>query len=176
MTRRFDRTDDGGRIYLLSLCAIDHLDFRRPGAHSYEQLLLVVDALGLGPAARADVFRRCVFNVAAVNRDDHTRNTAFLCSSDCEWSLAPAFDLTHSYRVDSMWVARQQMSVNGRTGGISRADLEVVGDRFAVPGYRKVVGEVLDAVGRWAEFADSAGVSLQRAASIRHDIAEFTSR
>ena len=175
MTRRFDRTDDGGRLHLASLCALAHLNFRRPGAHSYEQLL-TVDALDLGPAARAEVFRRCVFNIAAVNRDDHTKNTAFLCTPDGDWSLAPAFDLTHSYRLDSVWVAKHQMSVNGRSEGITRADLEKVGDRFAVPGYRELLREVLAAIERWEEFADSAGVSEPRVASIRRDMDAFAPR
>ena len=176
LTRRFDRTDDGGRLHVLSLCGMDHLDFRRPGAHSYEQLLMVVESLGLGPDAAAEVFRRCVFNVAAVNRDDHTRNVAFCCTPDGEWSLAPAFDLTHSYRVDSVWVAHHQMSVNGRTEGIERDDLEEMGDRFAVPGYRGIIDEVLAAVAAWEVFADDAGVPDDRVTAIRSDMAAFAPR
>lgn len=173
LTRRFDRTSDNERIHLISLCALAHLDFRQPGAHSYEQLLIAVDELDLGAEARAEVFRRCAFNVAAVNRDDHTKNTAFLCTADGEWSLAPAFDLTHSYRVDSAWVARHQMSVNGRTEGISRADLNAVADRFAVPGARDAIARVIAAVDRWEEFAGIAGVSEARAAEIRGDMDRF---
>ena len=117
-----------------------------------------------------------MFNVAAVNRDDHTRNVAFCCTPDGVWSLAPAFDLTHSYRVDSVWVARHQMSVNGRTEGIERADLEEMGDRFAVPGYRAIIDEVLVAVAAWEEFADDAGVADDRIAAIRSDMEAFAPR
>jgi serine/threonine-protein kinase HipA len=34
MTRRFDRTSDGGKIHMLSLGAIAHFDFNNPAAHS----------------------------------------------------------------------------------------------------------------------------------------------
>jgi len=173
LTRRFDRGDDGGRIHMLSLCGLEHLDFRSPGANSYEQLLLAIDGLRLGSDATAEAFRRCVFNVAAVNRDDHTKNTAFCCTPEGEWSLSPAFDLTHSYRVDSVWVARHQMSVNGKTEGITRADLEAVGDRFAVPGYKAITGEVLDAVADWETHAAAAEVPEQRVAEIRGHMDEF---
>lgn len=176
LTRRFDRTADDQRIHVLSLCGLDHLDFRRPGAHSYEQLLLVIDRLGLGADARAEAFRRCVFNVAAVNRDDHTKNVAFCCTPEGEWSLSPAFDLTHSYRVDSVWVARHQMSVNGRVEGITRADLETMADRFAVPGYRAIVDEVLGAVADWEQFAAEADVPEQQVARIRADMEAFAPR
>lgn len=173
LTRRFDRTEDDGRVHVLSLCGLDHLDFRRPGASSYEQLLLVVEALDLGPDVAAEVFRRCVFNVAAVNRDDHTKNVAFCCTPDGHWSLAPAFDLTHAYRVDSIWVARHQMTINGKTEGITRADLEAVGDRFAVPGYKAIIGVVMEAVAAWEHFAAEAGVQEHRVASIRADMDAF---
>ena len=50
MTRRFDRTAERGRVHLPSLCALAHLDYRLPGAHSYDQYLQTSPRLGLGPA------------------------------------------------------------------------------------------------------------------------------
>src|SRR6202034_97097 len=74
MTRRFDRLEDGRRVHAQSLCALGHLDFRLVGAHDYAQLFDIVDRLDLGPEAVAESFRRMVFNVAAANCDDHTKN------------------------------------------------------------------------------------------------------
>lgn len=173
LTKRFDRVDGNERLHMLSLCALDHLSFRQPGAHSYEQLLLVADRLELGASARAEILRRCVFNVAAVNRDDHTKNTAFLCTQNGAWSLAPAFDVTHSYRTDSQWVARHQMSINGKTENITKADFKEVGDRFNVPGYKAIIGEVLEAVNHWTAHAESAEVSDTSIKSVAADMAAF---
>ena len=78
MTRRFDRLDDRTKVHIQSLCALAHLDFRRVGAHDYAQLFDIAERLGLGPEAHAQVFRRMVFNVAAANCDDHTRNFSFV--------------------------------------------------------------------------------------------------
>lgn len=42
-----------------------------------------------------------VFNVLAVNNDDHTKNFLFLLREGGRWELAPAYDITHAYRPDS---------------------------------------------------------------------------
>nr|WP_284309374.1 HipA domain-containing protein [Hydrogenophaga electricum] len=74
-------------------------------------------------AALAQILRRRVFNVLAVNNDDHTKNFLFLLREGGRWELARAHDITHAYRPDSEWVREHQMSVNGRFVGITRADV-----------------------------------------------------
>ena len=105
MTRRFDRGEFGERHHVLSLCAMAHLDFNMTGVHSYDQYLQTVRALDLGPDALQQAYRRMVFNVMAVNRDDHTKNFAFLRRESGDWELAPAFDVTHAYNPRSRWIA-----------------------------------------------------------------------
>lgn len=94
MTRRFDRLSDGGKLHAQSLCALAHYDFNNPGAHAYEQALLVIPQLGLGMGAIEQQFRRMVFNVIARNQDDLVKNIVFLMGRDGRWSLSPAFDTT----------------------------------------------------------------------------------
>lgn len=158
LTQRFDRGPNGERHHLLSLCALDHLDFNLNGAHSYDQYLNAVRRLGLGPDALAQAFRRMVFNVVAVNRDDHTKNLAFLLREGGRWELAPAFDVTHAHNSAGGWTQRHQMRINGKVEQITRADLHAVGDRHDVPGYRRIVREVVDVVAHWPQFAAEAGV------------------
>ena len=161
LSKRFDR-DEGTRVHLQSLCAMRGLDFRLVGTHDYGQYLATIADLGLGADALAEGFRRAAFNVFAYNRDDHTKNVAFLMDADGRWRLAPAFDLTFSFRPDSPWVARHQMGVDGVFADPTRQDLERLGDRWAVPGIRGILAEVADAVARWREFADEAGVEAAR--------------
>ena len=47
MTRRFDRTDKGGKIHMLSLGAMAHFDYKEPRAYSYEQALQTIRRLDL---------------------------------------------------------------------------------------------------------------------------------
>lgn len=171
MTRRFDRGDTGERIHMQSLCAIAGLDFNLAGANSYSQYFQVIEDLHLGLAAREQAFRRLVFNVAAMNRDDHTKNLAFLLPEQGEWQLAPAFDITHAHNPSGQWTSRHQMSVNGKREGIGLVDLFELADRFQVPGYRGVAAEVSEAVSRWPDFAAQAGVDGTTILAIADDLA-----
>jgi serine/threonine-protein kinase HipA len=173
LTRRFDRGVDGNRIHMLSLSAMANLDHRAVGAHSYDQYLATVTELDLTPEELHQAYRRVVFNVMAVNRDDHTKNFSFLLTPSDGWTLAPAFDVTHAYRRDSQWTSRHNLSVNGKTDGISVADLEAVGERQAVPGYRRAIREVRAAVDDWRHFASVAEVDEISAGAIAIDMMDL---
>ena len=84
MTRRFDRGPGGRRHHMISLCALAQLDYNMIATHSYDQYLQTVVALGLGPEALGQAFRRMVFNVMAANCDDHTKNFAFVRPEDSD--------------------------------------------------------------------------------------------
>jgi serine/threonine-protein kinase HipA len=174
MTRRFDRGPSGEKVHAQTLCAMAHLDFRQIGAHDYAQLFLHIEQLGLGPQTRAEAFRRMVFNVAAANCDDHTKNFSFLLPQGGRWRLSPAYDVTHAHAPGSRWTRQHLMAVNGRTTGITRADVREVGDRFGVPGASGIIEQVLDAVAKWSTFADQAGVPEATTDHISRDI-EFWS-
>ncbi|HET7369559.1 MAG TPA: type II toxin-antitoxin system HipA family toxin [Gammaproteobacteria bacterium] len=168
MTRRFDRTDSGDRLHMLSLSGVAHLDFNQAGAHGYEQAFQVIERLQLGKDAIEEQFRRMVFNVAARNQDDHTKNIAFLMDRRGRWSLSPAFDLNFAYSPSGQWTRRHQMSINGKRENITRGDLLAVADRFRItlPRANKFIDQVADAVARWPEFAGGAGIDGPRAAGI----------
>lgn len=161
MTRRFDRTDDGGKLHMQSLCALAHFDFNQAGAHSYEQALLVIRQLGLPMQAREQQFRRMAFNIIARNQDDHVKNIAFLMDRRGQWSLSPAFDVTYSYNPQGAWTATHQMSMNGKRDGFTLDDFIACGRNAGLKRGRAetMLAEVSDVVARWPEFADRAGVA-----------------
>jgi serine/threonine-protein kinase HipA len=163
MSRRFDRLETGGKLHMQSLGALAHFDFNLAGAHSYEQALLTIRQLNLGMDALEEQFRRMVFNIVARNQDDHVKNIAFLMDRSGNWSLSPAFDLTHSFNPAGKWTATHQMSINGKRDGFTMEDLDACARTAGMKRGRAktILGEVLDAVSRWREFADEAGVSPQ---------------
>jgi serine/threonine-protein kinase HipA len=158
MTKRFDRGPAGERLHVISLCALAHLDYNLRATHSYDQYLQSVSALGLDGDELAQAYRRMVFNVMAVNNDDHAKNFAFLRRADSDWRLSPAYDVMYAYNPANEWISRHLMSVDGKFEGIAIEDLYAVGERNDVPGYRRVVREVRAAVARWADFAEEAEV------------------
>jgi serine/threonine-protein kinase HipA len=175
MTRRFDRTPDGTKVHTQTLCALGQLDFRQIGAHDYTQLFLLGRQLGVPADARTEIFRRMVFNVAAANCDDHTKNFSFLLPQGDRWRLSPAYDVTHAHSATSRWTRQHLMAVNGRATAITRADVVEVGDRFAVPRISDTIEQILDSVTKWATFASEAGVPGSIARSVARDIAAWSS-
>jgi serine/threonine-protein kinase HipA len=170
MTRRFDRTDDGRKLHMLSLGALAHLDFNAPGAHGYEQALLAIRRLGLSMDAVEEQFRRMVFNVLARNQDDHVKNIAFLMNQSGQWELSPAFDVVFAHNPSGEWTATHQMTVNGKRDAITRADLEEVARTASMKRGRAAAihDEVHAAVSRWQDFAAAAGVEERRAERVRN--------
>ncbi len=168
MTRRFDR-QNGSKQHIQTLCAMQHLDFKQRGTHNYNQYFQAIAALKLPETALEEGFRRMVFNVLAANCDDHTKNLSFLMDESGKWQLAPAYDVTHAYNPKGEWTYQHLMSVNGKFQDITRADLEAVGDRFLIPGYRRIIKSVSEAVGRWPEFAGAAGLPPAEIQRVRED-------
>ncbi|GAA4666197.1 type II toxin-antitoxin system HipA family toxin [Frondihabitans cladoniiphilus] len=164
MTKRYDRSPSG-KIHALTLCGLTHLDFRQRQTHDYSQYFEALAALGLGPSAREQAFRRMVFNVVAANCDDHTKNFSFLLPGlDSGWELAPAYDVTFAYNPSGQWTYQHLMGVDGAFRDITRADVMRVADRHRVPRAHAVVDEVLEAVAGWRGFAAAAGVAPASAA------------
>ncbi len=160
MTRRFDRGADGSKRHMQSLAALAHLDFNRPGAHSYEQAFLIMRRLGLSTPAVEQMFRRMVFNVVARNQDDHVKNIAFLMDRAGHWQLAPAFDVTYAYRPGSPWTERHQMTMNDRRDDFTLADFQACGRTALLPRGRaiRVVEDVREVVAKWEDYARRVGV------------------
>jgi serine/threonine-protein kinase HipA len=166
MTRRFDRAIDNRKIHMQSLCGLAHLDYQMPGSYGYEQAFSVIQRLGLGYPVLSEMFRRMVFNIAARNQDDHTRNIAFLMNDKGEWSLAPAFDVMWAYNPEGVWTSLHQMSVRGKRDGFSHSDLMAVAEEFGIRDGEEIIQHVLRAVGQWPEYAIRAGVPPKRIAQI----------
>jgi serine/threonine-protein kinase HipA len=170
MTKRFDRGPGDERLHAQSLCALAHLDYSLVRTHSYSSYFLTADALGLGSEVRQQLLRRVALNVMAVNRDDHTKNFAFLLPDRGAWRLAPAFDVTHANWTGA-WTAAHQMSVNGKFVDIAMDDLRALGDLHGVPGIETALREVADAVRAWPEAAAEAGLDDPTTERIAADIA-----
>jgi serine/threonine-protein kinase HipA len=166
MTRRFDRTPEGGRLHLQTLCALAHLDFNDPLAHTYEQAFAVARELRVPYPDLAELYRRMVFNAAARNQDDHTKNLAFLMHPTGEWRLAPAYDMIWAYNPDGRWTHRHQMSMNGKRDGMTRADLLAVAANVGVKKPEAIIEQVAASLAAWERHAAMAGVADRQAARV----------
>ncbi|MBU1082671.1 MAG: type II toxin-antitoxin system HipA family toxin [Spirochaetes bacterium] len=159
MTKRFDRVN-GKKLHMQSLGAIAHIDYNVPGLYSYEMAALTAKRLGLPNSDIEQFYRRMVFNVLAVNQDDHVKNISFLMDRNGVWSLSPAYDITFASDSGNRWLQAHQMTINGKKSNISMDDMITSGQNMDLKTYKckKIIEEVNDAVKEWQTIAHSVGI------------------
>lgn len=158
LTRRFDRTREGDKIHVHSLCGMLGLDYHQVGQYSYEQYFMAARKLGLGQDALEEIFRRMVFNVLAHNCDDHTKNFSFMMNQSGHWSLSPAFDLCYSYDSSNEWVNGHNMRINNKRINITYDDLMVVGKKFNIKRSFKIFDKIKSVVDDFVTYANQYDV------------------
>lgn len=160
-TRRFDRENDTGRkIHMHTLGGMAHFDFNDPGANSYEQAAQIMRKIKLPQSDIEQLYKRMVFNEMAKNYDDHVKNISFLMDRNGVWRLAPAYDMTFSYRTDSIWTSKHQMQINGKRDDLTVDDLRTCGRNMDISDKRikEIIGNVVEVVRNWTKYAECAGV------------------
>ncbi len=153
MTRRFDRTPEGKKVFVQSLGALAHFDYYESGHYSYEQLFMTMKQLGMSMPDIEEQFRRVVFNVVGCNQDDHVKNFGFIMNADGSWRIAPAYDLCHAE--GSAFTRFHQLSINGKTTGFEMADLKHLAEYAGLPRNREkvVVERTVQAFRGWTTIA-----------------------
>lgn len=167
MTKRFDRGPKNSKIHMQTLCAIDHIDYRKKGTNSYEQLFMAIRRLDLGHDAEVEAFRRMTFNVMGKNCDDHSKNFSFLLPRGGSWRLSPAYDVTFAHNPDGEWTKEHLMSINGKFKEFRAKDLLTLADRFGIGEAESVISEVKKAIKAWPEFGKKAALQQDEIKKIK---------
>jgi serine/threonine-protein kinase HipA len=163
-TKRFDRTNGGGRIHMVSLCGA----LEAPSgitAIGYDTFLRATMAITRNAIDVEAVFLRMIFNILACNRDDHSRQHAFLQDTQGNWRLAPAYDLTFSHGPGS----EHELDVDGEAPRPTRSHVLKLAKRHGVATQKidAMIDAVRSALAEWEHLAKQTGVS----ATSRTDIA-----
>jgi serine/threonine-protein kinase HipA len=151
-SRRFDRRD-GHRVHLHTLSGLLHAPHTYPSL-TYRDLLLATRRLTRNEADVSEMFRRACFNVFAHNRDDHTKNFAFLMSEDGRWRVSPAYDLTLSSGPGGEHTLL--VGGEGRSPGVEH--LQELAAESGIKRPRRIIDEVRTALSGFRRFAADAGL------------------
>lgn len=166
-TKRFDRNQNK-RIHLISAAGMFHDDYEHSqldyGTLIQETSLLINDY-----RATEQQFRRAVFNVFAHNRDDHSKNFAFLRDETGDWSLSPAFDLTFSS--SSYGMHSTTCAGNGLNPGMK--ELMSLAEHFSIRNSEKIIEEVKSVIKNWEFFANECAVTSATSKSISKRLKEI---
>lgn len=101
------------------------------------------------------MYRRMVFNVVAMNQDDHTKNISFLMDKTGKWRLSPAYDISWAYNPNGEWTSQHQMSINNKWTDITMNDLLTVASSMNIKKPREIIEKIIDVVVRWPDYASS---------------------
>src|SRR5260370_619970 len=165
MVKRFDRVGNR-RLHLHSLAGLHHVDYNIPGQFSYEQFLRTILELKLGYPALEEGFRRAVFNIVAVNQDDHVKNISFLMDQHGVWRLAPAYDVT--YARGAGFTRTHQMTLNNKSDGFTSDDLLSLGLSMRIKRNGvDIVDRIVRVMGKWDAYARAANVPADEIARIQ---------
>jgi serine/threonine-protein kinase HipA len=154
VTRRFDRTPDGRRLYASALTLVGRST--SDDADYIEMAQAIADHVAPDQIAEdlAQLYRRMAFNVLAGNRDDHLLNHGFLRQAR-GWLLAPAFDLNPAREM-----REHATAVNGRAVAPTATDVLDVRSFFRLSerAARIIIDEVAGVLTGWRAAAMAAGI------------------
>ncbi len=144
--KRFDREGDQ-RIHMLSLSGHLYATHLAPSL-GYDTLMAATLRLTQSVQEVAQAFRWMVFNAVMHNRDDHSKNFAFLHHHG-RWHLSPAYDLTFSPGIGG----QHSTDIHG-SGHPQRSDALAVGRSAGLADPGTIIDEVVEAAGAWTRLAD----------------------
>jgi len=157
LSKRFDRPGETRR-HIHTYSGMTHTLVR--SGLEYGELMDLTRVITGSETEVEEIFRRACFNVLAGNDDDHAKNHAFLMKPDGSWTVSPAYDLTRTSNplVSGMRAA----SVDGKSVGVTRSDLQRLGESQGVRQITQTIERVVSAVNDWPQFAQKAGLSQHR--------------
>lgn len=147
-TKRFDRSrrETGAKkIHMLTAAALLELDFKEPSL-DYHSLMKLTKILTRDRKEDVEnLYRRMCFNVFAHNRDDHSKNFAYLYQESARsWRLSPAYDLTFS----NTYYGEHTTTVdgNGKDPGLSELIAVGTGAGMSRQTCRRIAEEIRECV------------------------------
>lgn len=154
-TKRFDRYKKE-KLHMISAAGLTHDNYRM-GNLDYGHIMKAAFHLEKDIRAAEKVFRMAVFNVLTHNRDDHSKNFAFLMNEQGKWQFAPAYDLTFSNSSHG-W---HSTMVAGESQSPKRNDLLKLASTFDLRKAEEIIDHIEAVVMDWEKYALEAGVSKQ---------------
>ncbi len=160
---RFDIKDDE-RIHMHTISGLLHADHREPSL-DYESIMKATLYLTKDIRQCETQFRNAVFNVLSHNRYDHAKNFSFLMSSQGNWSVSPAYDLTFS----SGPSGEHSTMIMGEGKNPKKEHLLKLARIANIKQDKalEIIDQVLAATQKWQEFASHAGVSISQTQNIK---------
>lgn len=167
ISRRFDRTADGGRIHFASAMTLLGLQDGNNAAdgHGYLDLVdFIVQHCTAVESNLRELYRRVAFYICVGNSDDHFRNHGFLLTPK-GWTLSPAYDINPTRN------SSQSLLISSVSNQAAFSQLRAAAEDYLLT--RETADAILDevqaALQDWPTLAAQIGIP-------RREIAQFADR
>jgi serine/threonine-protein kinase HipA len=159
LIRRFDRTQNGGRIPYVSAATLLGADAAGSQDHFYTEIVDALRRHGADPQSDIEeLWRRMAFSVLITNVDDHLRNHGFLHANRGQWRLAPAFDINpfpDRVRELKTWISEE----TGPEATIEALLSVIPYFRISVERAREILSRMEQALSGWRESGQALGMT-----------------
>jgi len=158
MTRRFDRSVSGSKLFMQTFAALQHFDYYQSQIYSYEQLIMMMKKMNMDMSMIEQQVRRIVFNLVACNQDDHVKNFSFIMDRSGKWKPSPAYDLCHSEGSD--FTRHHQLTLNGKSNDFDLKDLKHLESFTGLPRgtVKRMLERSCDQFASWKGLAVELGI------------------
>ena len=164
--KRFDRSNNR-RLHTHTLAGLVHADFRSFD-FDYKDFFKVTKLLTNCQNSIEQAYRQMVFNLLAVNRDDHTKNFSFIMESNGDWKLSPAYDMTFNIGAGG----EHSMTLFGHGKNVPDKSLFGMAELVDIDAktVKQIFGEISESVSKWSDIANSLGISSAATQAIQKEM------
>lgn len=122
LTKRIDRTSDGGKIPMEDMCQLTERQTEYKYKSSYEQIAKVIAEYSYVPLLDlTDFYEQVFFSWMVGNNDMHLKNFS-LYAPKGKWFLTPAYDLLNVSMANPKDTEELALTLNGRKKRIKKND------------------------------------------------------
>src|SRR6218665_288790 len=140
---RFDRAGDK-KLHTQTLAGLYDLNFRNL-YFPLEDTLTTIVSLTNDQNQVNEMFTRMLFNIIAVNHDDHAKNTSLIMNEKGEWKLSPVYDITHVCRKRGSFITSgHSCTMNGKSDYFTLYDIEKTGEAYGIEAPRLALEKVIN--------------------------------
>lgn len=168
MIERFDRDTDDNKIHICTASGLAHIDISVPQGSTYEMLFKLTKMLCKSQEDIEELYRRMVFNVLAINFDDHAKNFSFMMDKKGKWSLTPAYDIVYSKGLATKHIT----TIAGKSKDFVLADLQGIAKDYFIKEKKLtgIIAKTIAAIETFEERARDVGIDEKSILECKSDI------